>query len=75
MIGDGEMINIVGQTYNEVIARWDGRHFFERYLMLNKDVAKNSNVNFDRWDVRELKRLALREVDGALQQRDHSQFE
>jgi len=60
VIGDGEMIHIVRQTYNEVIACWDGRHFFEWYLMLNKDVAKNSNVNFDGWEVRELKGLALR---------------
>ena len=59
VIGDGQMIHIVRQTYDEVIACWDGRHFFEWYLMLNKDVANNSNVNFDRWDVSEPKGLAF----------------
>ena len=59
VIADGEMVHVMGQTYNEVIARRDGRHLFERYLMLNKDVAQNRNVDFDNRDLCEPSGLAI----------------
>ena len=61
VIADGEMIHIMGQTYNEVVARRNGRYLFKWYLMLNKDVTHNCNVNLDHRDVCEPGGLAFEE--------------
>ena len=51
VIADRKMVHIVSQAHNEVVAHRYRRDLVERNLIFNKQIPKNCNVNFDRWDV------------------------
>src|SRR6266496_1406182 len=60
VIADRKMVHIVSQAHDEVVANRYRRDFVERNLIFNKQIPKNCNVNFDRWDAGELNRLTVR---------------
>ena len=55
------MVHIVSQAHDEVVANRYRGDLVERNLIFNKQIPKDCNVNFDRWDAGELNRLTVTE--------------